>query len=114
MPVPFHILTQSVSQSVRDEYLRQWGGWWWYGVQSLHTPRLLPANTFLITDLPGGYMPVAFLSICRALLTQMDYHLYMTDAIFLPLTRAWGGEGYDEAVGGRPSRNLSRACVYKN
>ena len=23
-----------------------------------------------------------------------------TDAIFLPLTRAWGGEGYDEAVGG--------------
>ena len=45
-------------------------------------------------------MPVAFLSICRALLTQIDYHLDMTDAIFLPLTCGWGGEGYDEAVGG--------------
>ena len=45
------------------------------------------------------YMPGAFLSICRALLTQIDYHIDMTDAIFLPLTRAWGGEGYDEAVG---------------
>ena len=22
-----------------------------------------------------------------------------TDAIFLPLTRSWGGQGYDEAVG---------------
>ena len=44
------------------------------------------------------YMPVAFLSICQELLTQMDYHLDMTDAIFLPLTRAWRGEGYDEAV----------------
>ena len=45
-------------------------------------------------------MPVAFLSICRALLTQIGYHLDMTDAIFLPLTRARGGDGYDEAVGG--------------
>ena len=45
-------------------------------------------------------MPGAFLSICRALLPQIDYHIDMTDAIFLPLTRAWGGEGYDEAVGG--------------
>ena len=44
-------------------------------------------------------MPGAFLSICRALLIQIDYHIDMTDAIFLPLTRAWGGEGYDEAVG---------------
>ena len=44
-------------------------------------------------------MPGAFLSICRALLPQIDYHIDMTDAIFLPLTRAWGGEGYDEAVG---------------
>ena len=23
-----------------------------------------------------------------------------TDVIFLPLTRAWGGDGYDEASGG--------------
>ena len=30
-----------------------------------------------------------------------------TDAIFLPLTRAWGGEGYDEAVGG--GRVVTRA-----
>ena len=59
-------------------------------------------------------MPVAFLSTCRALLTQIDYHIDMEDAIFLPLTRAWGGKGYDEAVGGRPSRNPSRACAYKN
>ena len=41
-------------------------------------------------------MPGPFLSICRALLTQIDYQFDMTDAIFLPLTRAWGGEGYDE------------------
>ena len=34
------------------------------------------------------FLLYAFLSICRALLTQMDYHLDMTDAIFLPLTRA--------------------------
>ena len=53
------------------------------------------------------YMPVAFLSTCRALLTQIDYQLDMTDAIFLPLTRAWGGEGYDEAVGG--GRVVTRA-----
>ena len=52
-------------------------------------------------------MPVAFLSISRALLTQIDYHLDMTDAIFLPLTRAWGGEGYDKAVGG--GRVVTRA-----
>ena len=52
-------------------------------------------------------MPGAFLSICRALLTQIDYHIDMTDAIFLPLTRAWGGEGYDEAVGG--GRVVTRA-----
>ena len=45
-------------------------------------------------------MPVAFLSIWRQLLIQIDYRLNMTDAIFLPLTRAWGGEGYEEAVGG--------------
>jgi len=45
-------------------------------------------------------MPVTFLSICRAHLTQIDYHLDMTDVIFLPLTRAWGGEGYDEDAGG--------------
>ena len=45
------------------------------------------------------YSPYAFLTIRRTLLTQIDYHLDMTDAIFLPLTRAWGGEGYDEAVG---------------
>ena len=45
------------------------------------------------------YMPVTSLSICRALLTQIDYHVDKTDAIFLPLTRAWGGEGCDEAVG---------------
>ena len=44
-------------------------------------------------------MPCAFLLICRALLIQIDYYLDVTDAIFLPLTRAWGGEGYDEAVG---------------
>ena len=52
-------------------------------------------------------MPGAFLSICRALLTQIDYHIDMTDVIFLPLTRAWGGEGYDEAVGG--GRVVTRA-----
>ena len=44
-------------------------------------------------------MPVAFLSICRALLTHIHNHLDMTDAICLPLTRAWGGEGYAKAVG---------------
>ena len=32
--------------------------------------------------------------------------IHRTDAIFLPLTRARGGEGYDEAAGKRPSRNL--------
>ena len=52
-------------------------------------------------------MPGAFLSICRALLTPICYHIDMTDAIFLPLTRAWGGEGYDEAVGG--GRVVTRA-----
>ena len=52
-------------------------------------------------------MPVAFLSICRALLTKIDYHHDMTDVIFLPLTRAWGGEGCDEAVGG--GRVVTRA-----
>ena len=30
-----------------------------------------------------------------------------TDVIFLPLTRAWGGEGYDEAGGG--GRVVTRA-----
>ena len=53
------------------------------------------------------YMPVTSLSICRALLTQIDYHVDKTDAIFLPLTRAWGGEGCDEAVGG--GRVVTRA-----
>ena len=42
---------------------------------------LLYASRFFV------YMPGA--------ITQMDYHLDMTDAIFLPLTRAWGVEGYD-------------------
>ena len=59
-------------------------------------------------------MPGAFWSICRALLTQIEYHIDMTDAICLPLTRAWGGKGYDEAVGGGRSRNPSRARVYKH
>ena len=53
------------------------------------------------------YIPVAFLSKCQELLTQIYYHLDMTDVIFLPLTRAWGGEGYDEAVGG--GRVVTRA-----
>ena len=34
------------------------------------------------------------------------------DAIFLPLTRAWGAEGCDEAGWGRPSRSPIRARAY--
>ena len=42
------------------------------------------------------YSPYAFLTTRRTLLIQIDYHLDRTDVIFLPLTRAWVGEGYDE------------------
>ena len=35
-----------------------------------------------------------------------------TDVIFLPLTRAWGAKGCDEAGWGRPSRNPRRARAY--
>ena len=41
-----------------------------------------------------------------------DYKLPTTDAIFFPLTRAWGAGGCDEAGWGRPNRNPGRAGAY--
>ena len=57
-------------------------------------------------------MPVDFLSLCRALLPQMDDHLDMTDAVFWPLTRAGGGAACGEAVGeGRVVARAGRARI---
>ena len=49
---------------------------------------------------PPRFRKIGTLSVKKA-------YLHWTDTIFLPLTRAWGGEGYDEAVGG--GRVVTRA-----